>query len=173
MDDSATRRVSTLAGIFDTLLLRLFDETVSVYGADLTSLAVFGSVGRGTPAPGSDIDLLLVASTLPSGRMSRVRQFDNVERALESDLRQARIQGVSTRLSPVFRTEAEMGLGGLIFLDMISDSRILFDRCSFFAAYLRRLEARLTTMGSVRVRRGGAWHWVLKPDLKPGEVFEI
>jgi hypothetical protein len=66
-----------------------------------------------------------------------------------------------------------MSLGGLIFVDMVSDSRILFDRDSFFAAYLQRLKAKLVDMGSVRVKSGGAWHWVLKPDLKPGEVFEI
>ncbi|HHX28971.1 MAG TPA: nucleotidyltransferase domain-containing protein [Firmicutes bacterium] len=173
MERLTPSRESTLRGVFDTLLSRLFDETVSVYGADLTSLVVFGSVGRGTPTPSSDIDLLLIARTLPSGRMSRVRQFEHAERALEPDLAQAKAQGVSTRLSPVFRTESEMALGGLLFLDMVSDSRILFDRGSFFATYLRELEAKLTQMGSIRVKRGGAWHWVLKPDLKAGEVFEI
>lgn len=173
MDDRTTDRGSTLSGIFRALLKRLLRETLSAYGQDLTSLVVFGSVGRGTPTAGSDIDILLVAKDLPAGRMSRVRQFDQVERALEPDLAEARTRGLTTRLSPIFRTEAEMALGGLIFLDMVSDSRILFDRDSFFAAFLQRLEARLSKLGSVRVRRGGAWYWVLKPDLKPGEVFEI
>ena len=173
MDDRAASQEGKLAGLFDVLLSRLLEEAILVYDAELTSLAVFGSVGRGTPNPGSDIDVLLIARNLPPGRMPRVRQFDGVEQALEADLAWARAQGVSTRLSPVFRTEDEMSLGGLIFLDMVSDSRILFDRDSFFAAYLQRLKTKLAEMGSVRVKSGGAWHWVLKPDLKPGEVFEI
>ncbi|MGE5579638.1 MAG: nucleotidyltransferase domain-containing protein [Bacillota bacterium] len=173
MGDGITSREGSLVGLFDVVLSRLHKEAIRVYGAKLTSLAVFGSVGRGTPTPGSDIDVLVIARGLPSGRMPRVRQFDEVERALEPDLAWARAQGVSTRLSPVLRTEDEMSLGGLIFLDMISDARILYDRDAFFARYLQRLQARLTELGSVRVKSGGAWHWVLKPDLKPGEVFEI
>lgn len=173
MGDRAARHEGKIAELFDALLLRLLEEAERVYGAELTSLAVFGSVGRGTPTSGSDIDVLLIARNLPPGRMPRVRQFEGVEKGLEPDLAQARDRGLSTRLSPVFRTEDEMSLGGLIFLDMVSDSRILFDRGSFFTAYLQRLEARLAELGSVRVKSGGAWHWVLKPDLKPGEVFEI
>lgn len=173
MSDETTSQEGRLVGLFDVLLSRLRKEAIRVYGAELTSLAVFGSVGRGKPTPGSDIDVLLIAKSLPSGRMPRVRQFDDVEQALEPDLEWARTQGVTTRLSPIFRTEDEMSLGGLIFLDMISDARILYDRNAFLADYLQRLQARLIELGSVRVKSGGAWHWVLKPDLKPGEVFEI
>lgn len=162
-----------LMALFQTLLQRLVEETTAAYGESLTSLVVFGSVGRGTPIPSSDIDVLLVAKHLPRGRMPRVRQFLQVERALEPDLEAAQRQGLSTCLSPLFRTEDEMGLGGLIFLDMIEDGKILYDRGSFFEAFIVDLQARLISMGSVRVRRGGAWHWVLKPDLRPGEVFEV
>ncbi len=72
MDDPTTRPGSTLAGIFDDLLQRILDETVRVYGSNLTSLVVFGSVGRGTPTPGSDIDVLLIAGSLPSGMLRQV-----------------------------------------------------------------------------------------------------
>jgi hypothetical protein len=45
------------------------------------SLVVFGSVGRGTAGPASDLDLLVVASGLPDGRALRVRDFMSVELA--------------------------------------------------------------------------------------------
>jgi len=52
------------------------------YGERLVSLAVFGSVGRGTPRPDSDIDLLLVVKDLPVGRIARVKEFAAIETTL-------------------------------------------------------------------------------------------
>ena len=43
----------------------------------------------------------------------------------------------------------------------------------FLAEYLTRLQARLRELGARRIRRGNAWYWELKPDLKPGEVFTL
>ncbi len=164
---------SVLATVFDRLLLRLREECVCVYGDNLTSLVIFGSVGRGTPNHNSDIDILLIAKSLPSGRMPRVHQFDEVEDRMVIDLEKAQEAGVYTRLSPLFRTECEMGLGGPIFLDMTEDSLILLDKDDLFRKFVDEFSARLLAMNSVRVWRGNTWHWVIKPDLKPGEVFEL
>jgi hypothetical protein len=38
---------------------------------------------------------------------------------------------------------------------------------------LEKLRKRLTELGAKRVWRGNAWYWILKPDLRPGEVFEL
>lgn len=162
-----------LLNAFERFCARLRDECLRVYGPNLTSLIVFGSVGRGTPTHESDIDVLLVAKELPRGRMARIRQFEEVERAMSEDFLQARGLGIRTRLSPLFRTESEMQLGGLIFLDMVEDSKILLDRNDFFGRYIASLREKLVSMGAARVRCGSTWYWVLKPDLKPGEVFDI
>jgi predicted nucleotidyltransferase len=45
------------------------------YSDRLVAVAVFGSVGRGTPRDDSDVDLLIIARDLPEGRMRRVEQF--------------------------------------------------------------------------------------------------
>lgn len=163
----------SLRRVFDHLLTRLCVETRLYYGPRLTTLAIFGSVGRRTPVPDSDIDILVIANDLPHGRIARVREFDAIEVELENDLAEAAVHGVNTRLSPIFRTEDEMNVGGLIFLDMIDDARILFDKDSFFQRYLDRLRNTLSKNKAVRVRTGSTWHWVLKPDLKPGEEFEL
>lgn len=42
------------------------------YKERLISLVVFGSVGRGTAGPDSDIDLLLVVNEFPAGRIARM-----------------------------------------------------------------------------------------------------
>jgi len=144
-----------------------------VYGERLVSLAVFGSVGRGTPRFDSDIDLLVVAAGLPRGRLARVREFSAVEARLAPVLEQAAAAGVDTVVNPVFKTPEEVGAGSLLFLDMVEDARLLYDRDGFLAGYLSRLKARLKDLGARRVRRGGAWYWLLKENYRPGEVFEI
>jgi hypothetical protein len=63
--------------------------------------------------------------------------------------------------------------GSPLLLDMVEDARILHDEGGFLRARLERLRARLPELGSRRVWRGSAWHWVLKPDLQPGDVFEL
>lgn len=149
------------------LLLRACED---VYGERLVSLVIFGSGGRGTARPDSDLDLLLVASPLPGGRMRRVEEFEAVEKRLHALLP----PGLGAPpLSPVFKTPEEAGHGSPLFLDMTEDARILFDRDGFFGRELDRLRRRLAELGSRRIWRGNAWYWDLKPDYRPGEVFEL
>jgi hypothetical protein len=56
---------------------------------------------------------------------------------------------------------------------MVEDARILLDPDGYFARFLAGLRARLVELGSIKVRRGESWYWILKPDRKPGEVFEL
>jgi hypothetical protein len=143
------------------------------YGARLISLAVFGSVGRGTLRPDSDIDLLIVADDLPNGRLPRMAEFRSVEAELAGALAQARAVGLTPELSPVIKTPHEVLQGSLLFLDMIDDARMLYDREDFLRGALARFKARLDRLGARRIWRGNAWLWDLKPDYKPGEVFEL
>jgi predicted nucleotidyltransferase len=135
------------------------------YGERLISLAVFGSVGRGTARPDSDIDFLLVVRDLPIGRMARVREFSAVETMLD-------IKG-HLELSPVFKTPEEIADGSPLLLDMVEDARVLFDRDDFFKRAMENLKQRLQRLNARRVWQGNAWYWDLKPDYKQGEVFEI
>jgi len=135
------------------------------YGERLISLAVFGSVGRGTARPDSDIDFLLVVKNLPNGRMARVGEFSAIETALD-------IKG-HLELSPVFKTPEEIADGSPLLLDMVEDARVLFDREDFFKHAMEDLKKRLQRLNARRVWQGNAWYWDLKPDYKQGEVFEI
>lgn len=143
------------------------------YGDRLVSLAVFGSVARQTQRPDSDIDLLLVVEGLPDGRLARVAEFSGVEDRVEPGLAQARARGVHTRLSPLFKTPAELAVGSLILLDMIEDARLLFDRKATLQRRLARLRQRLVELNARRIRKGGSYYWQLKPDLKPGEEIQL
>ncbi len=153
---------------------RLAAEIRRHYGDRLVSVAVFGSVARGTQNPDSDLDILIIADGLPVGRMKRVAEFtEAVEDRLLPFLRTLAKEGIHPEISPVFKAPEEAQRGSPLFLDMVEDARILVDRENFFAAILERLRSRLKVLGSQRIWRGNAWYWVLKPDFKPGEVFEL
>jgi hypothetical protein len=158
---------------YETILHRLRTELLAHYGGRLVTCAVFGSVGRGTPRDGSDIDLLVIVRNLPSGRMRRMEEFLPVEDRLAPLLATSAGEDGPPALSPVLKTPEEARSGSSLFLDMVEDARILYDEGGFFAGCLERLRSRLRQLGAQRIRRGNAWHWVLKPDLKPGEVFEL
>lgn len=158
---------------FETLLAHLLTACREFYGARLVSLLVYGSVGRGTPRADSDIDVLIVAENLPNGRIPRVNEFSIVEKMLTPYLDQAWSAGVRTDWSPIFKTPAEVQHGSPLFLDMIDDARFLYDHDEFMQQALAKFKTRLEQLGARRIWRGNVWHWDLKPDYKPGEVFEL
>lgn len=158
---------------FKELQDKLLEETKSFYGNRLVSFVVFGSVARETYRFNSDIDLLIIAENLPKGRMKRVAEFSAVEDRIEPFLESLKKKGIDTFISSVFKTPQEAELGSPLFLDMVEDARILYDKSEFFSKRLERLRKRLRELGAKRVWKGNIWHWVLKPDYQPGEVIEL
>jgi len=162
-----------LTARLDEILEALVAACRRQYGHRLVSVAVFGSVGRGTPRPDSDVDVLIVAEGLPRGRMARVAEFAGVEAELAEVFERLRRVGVATVLSPVLKTPAEVEQGSPLFLNMLDDARILGDRDGFLAHAFAQFRERLARLGARRIWRGNAWFWDLKPDYRPGEVFEL
>ncbi len=70
------------------LLSRLTNLCKEYYGERLITLAVFGSVGRGTSRPDSDVDLLLIVKDLPFGRMARIEEFSVIESLLKQEIKE-------------------------------------------------------------------------------------
>ncbi len=158
---------------FERILERVLESLKEHYASRLISVVVFGSVGRGTQRFDSDIDLLIVIEDLPRGRFARMREFEEIERKIEFVIKESESSGVYTELSPVLKTPEEVKRGSPLFLDMVYDSRILYDHNGFFAGFIGELKKRLETLGARRIKKGDAWYWDLKPDYRPGEIFEI
>jgi predicted nucleotidyltransferase len=159
--------------IFQTILREFNEDAASFYGDRLISLVVFGSVGRGTMRADSDIVVLLIMDPLPKGRLKRMAEFEVVESRMSPVLDQACRDGVNTRFSPVIKTAEEVRAGSPLFLDMVDDAKILFDRGDFFRSEMNALRQRLARLGAKRIWRGNAWYWDLKPDYVCGEEFQI
>lgn len=133
-------------------------------GAKLRGVIVFGSVGRGTPHDGSDIDMLLVIDDLPSGRSGRAQICAEVERAWQRGAGRG-----APELSLLARTPGELQSGFPLLLEILADGQILFDADDAVAQILDGWRRRVAAAKARRVYRGAAWHWDLKGDAAPGE----
>ncbi len=155
--------------LLDLLLARSRDH----YGDRLISLVVFGSVGRKTAGPESDVDLLYVVDPLPRGRGRRVAEFAPIEEALATALDEAADSGIETCLSPLFKTPVEVKARSPILLDMVDDALVLYDRDDFFQQEMAALRQRLKELGARRIYEGDAWYWDLAPGYRHGMEIEI
>lgn len=144
-----------------------------VYGERLVSVALFGSVARGTARPDSDLDVFLVIEDLPRGRRARLATFDPVERSLANEIEALAASGITVELSPILRTPEDLRTASPLLLDLTEDAVILKDRGEILARALADLQRRLQRLGARRIWVGTRWYWDLKPDYRRGEVIEI
>ncbi|GAB6182713.1 nucleotidyltransferase domain-containing protein [Thermodesulfovibrio hydrogeniphilus] len=158
---------------FEKILEKTLEALKECYKERLVSVVIYGSVGRQTQRFDSDVDLLIVVEDLPKGRFARLEEFECVEKMIEPVVEDVRKIGVQTYLSPVIKTPEEVIKGSLLFLDMVEDAKILYDRDNFFEKFLESFREKLNKLGARRIKRGSSWYWELKPDYKPDEVFEI
>ncbi len=164
---------SPISDCFETLLSRLLAASIQCYADRMISLAIFGSVGRRTPRPDSDLDILIVADPLPDGRLKRMAGFARVEEEMRPVLAEARATGITTELSPVLMTPSEILRGSPLLLDLTEDCRFLHDKDGFLQSALEQFRARLERLGARRIWRGNAWFWDLNPGYQPGDVFDL
>lgn len=156
---------------FEQIISLLFQETKKYYGENLISFVIFGSCGRGTPNPNSDIDILIVLGNAPRGRIKRIEEFyNNIEKKIEPYLEELREYGINTYLSPIIRTEEEVKLGSPLYVDMLTGIKIYFDRNNFFKEYLNSLQEKLKILGAEKKEDG---YWVYKKEVGKEEGVEI
>lgn len=139
----------------------------------LVSVVLFGSVARGEATAFSDIDLLVIAEKLPRGRFARRRLLQRADQAVEGGLMALREQGVAADLCVIVQTPEEAKFIRPLYLDLVEDGVILYDQGGFFTQVLARLKHSMERLGARRLRLGKVRYWDLKPDLIPGEVFEL
>ncbi|MBS7617930.1 nucleotidyltransferase domain-containing protein [Candidatus Bathyarchaeota archaeon] len=151
--------------LVELLYARLSDKLVSV--------VVYGSVARGSTRKDSDVDILIIAESLPKSRMKRQQLFIEVEDKLEPIIDDIWNRGFYVDFSPIILSVEEASKIRPIYLDMVEDSVILYDKDGFFSNIIARLRERLKELGSKRIWVKDKWYWLIKPDIKFGEVVNI
>jgi predicted nucleotidyltransferase len=104
--------------------------------------------------------------------LKRIRLFETkVEDKLNLD--EFWKNGYYISLSPILKTPEEAEKISPLYLDMVYDAIILYDKNQFFTKILQKLKERLKELGAERVRIGKKWYWVLKKDSKFGDTVEL
>jgi hypothetical protein len=142
-------------------------------GGNLVSVVLYGSVARGEARHDSDVDIFVMCDEMPEGRFARLRRLEGAEAALDGELARLRAEGIDTRFAVIARTRCEAEHTIPLYLDMVEDARLLYDRDAFFAGILERLRAKLAALGAERCRRGQTRYRILKRDFAPGEIIEL
>jgi len=143
------------------------------FGADLHAVVLFGSVARNQASAGSDIDLLVVAAGLPSARSERSILSVTIRKQVAPEIdRVYQLTGWHPYLSTIYLTPAEASGFRRMYLDMLDDAILLFDRNGFFARVLDGVRERIGLWGARRVPIENAHYWQLIPNYAPGKKVE-
>jgi predicted nucleotidyltransferase len=172
-DSKVMKSIEDIAEPYRGLVTRLLKVLLSMFGDRLVSFIVYGSVARGEAKRSSDLDLLMVVEGLPESRFDRNKIFDAIEDSLAKDLEDLHALGYYAALSPIIKTPEEAQKILPLYLDMVEDAVIVYDKNEFFESILIKLSKKLKELGAERVWIGNKWYWRLKKDLKPGEEIII
>jgi len=146
------------------------------FGDNLISAVVFGSVARGRADLGSDTDVILVASNMPRSLSERMGILANllVEFSKTQTCEELNRKGLNTwvQFHPLTMEEAE--LHRPIYLDVVEDGIIIYDRNDFMKRVMEGFKSKLEALGAKRIfLEDGSWYWDLKPSIKRGEFVEV
>lgn len=146
------------------MIAQLLDELKKKQGNNLISFVLYGSVARGDYRKDSDIDLLIICESLPREKLRRQEIFNEIEK-------EARCEDAV--FMPILKTKYEASHISPLYLDMIDDAIILYDKNDFFKKVLEKLRRGLKKVGARKIHIGKKWYWDLKPDYKQGDVVNI
>jgi len=152
----------------------LTDSVRDVFESSLVSLALFGSVARGDYKLDSDIDIFITIEDMPKSRSERSHLILNKLIPLYKE-RGERLypDAVIPELHSVLRDKAQVLEGGFLYLDLVSEAKILVDRDGFFENHLERFAKKMKEWGSQKYIEPDGYYWIVKPGLQTGEILDL
>ncbi len=139
------------------------------------SVVLFGSVARGEQRQRSDVDIIVVSEAFPESYGARLDLLRPILQEVKSQRSYLQLlkTGYHLSFSAVPYRPEDLTETPPLLLDVSEEGIILYDD-GLMHQKLAEVKQRLRALGSKRVRtRTGKWYWILKPDLRPGEVIKI
>ncbi len=158
------------------LLERYAMLLIDHFGERLLGVALFGSIARGDWSRDSDIDILVVVDGWDSKpTWERTRELYSVREKLR-ETREYKI-AVEAGYIPILQHYPLGSREALtfhrIYLDIVLDGKIIYERNNYISKIVDLVRERLTSYGARRiVEPGGRYYWVIK-SVKAGEIFTL
>ncbi len=159
---------------YKPLIHKFLVDIKDKYKDNLISIVLFGSVVRGNGRKESDIDLLVILDDTSDIYYDRLKPLVDIELKMrESAVYERYIkEGVMPCFSYLVFSIKEAEENHYVFLDMVEEAIILYDKNNYFKRRLSVFSERLSTMGSKKLSlEDGSWYWDLKSDLRMGDEF--
>jgi len=146
-------------------------EVMQELGESLVSFVVYGSVARGDEHKSSDTDVLLILDSNETYSERCKRLAIVLTRVYNHKLTLELIERGYNVFIEFYPLNLEEALEFRpIYLDMVEDAVILYDK-GVFEELMLRLSNLLSRLGSKRIWIGEkSWFWELKPGIEFGEV---
>ena len=140
----------------------------------LYSLHYLDPLQRGDFKSESDIDIFFTIVDKPKSRSERSHLILNKLIPLYKE-RGERLYPdvVLPELHSVLRDKAQVLEGGFLYLDLVSEAKILVDRDSFFENHLERFGKKMKEWGSQKYIEQDGYYWIVKPGLQNGEILDL
>jgi hypothetical protein len=161
---------------WEKFLEKIRDDLLTFYGENLLSAMVFGSAARGDFRKDSDLDLLIILGESEDSIGKRIDEFMKIEWGMRKSLeyKMLKDQELPHRIEPVILDLEEFRKHPPFLLDLITDAKILIDKDDVFSREMDVLKKRLQEVGAKKViLERGRWYWILKPDIKWGEIVGL
>lgn len=141
----------------------------------INSFILFGSYARDEENSYSDINFIIISEDFPdkiSSRYDCIRHILFEAKSLNS-YKKLRRDGYYPSFSPILYKPSEISDTPPLFLDLVYDAIVIYDDGTF-KKKINELRERLRALGAERrLSKKGFRYWLLKPDLKWGEVIEL
>ncbi|AAK41698.1 nucleotidyltransferase domain-containing protein [Saccharolobus solfataricus] len=149
----------------------IVEAFLKVYGDNLVSIVLFGSYARGDQRKDSDIDLLIVLDKIED-RYEVFKKFFEVEKILDLTVyKELRQKGYNPYVSPIFLDVEKATKFRPLYIDIVFDAKILYDKNDVMKNTFERVRKRLEELGAVRKKKGRIYYVILT-KVKPGEVIK-
>jgi uncharacterized protein len=152
----------------------LSDCVREVFEDSLVSLALFGSVARGDFKSESDIDIFITIVDKPKSRSERSHLILNKLLPLYKKRGESLYPNVELpELHPIIRDKAQVLEGGFLYLDLVSEAKMLVDKDGFFQNHLEQFARKMKEWGSQKFTEPDGYYWIVKPGLQKGEILDL
>ncbi len=74
-------------------------------------------------------------------------------------------KGYTIIISPIIKTRSEASVTTQLYLDMVDDAIIIYDKENFIKEILLQLREKLSVLEAEKVKLGRRWYWRLKKSL--------